>query len=490
MDQAEAEGDEHWLAQDGQAYVSFRKAVPDGEFHLVHALIASGAYRGVLQSRYLAEKATKVLPKQQEDAAIGILTYRAYEKGTRHSVFLRSAMVGDVCYVELGRADGKVVKIDAAGYSVVGDAPVRFTRGSRGELPLPEQGGTLELFARHFNLSRPDLIRNIGFCIGSFRSAGPFAILLIEGGSGSGKSSLGDRNIALTDPPVEQANARFSLSSDERNLHVHASHAKVLFFDNLSTIGARDADTLCRISTGASSSYRTHHTMTEETQFSLVRPVIATCIATPSDRNDLLSRCLRVTALPITEYRTEEELSRAFEADRPKMLGFLFEAISLALRNRPEVEKARADGLIKPPRLADFALFVEGASEILGLRPGEFCALLSDEQGSMQAEAVLGDPVAEALITYFSRDDATGIDKSARELLDLLKVGNRYAEFPAVNKLRGHLDRIKPGLLANGIAIDMYQDRHAKAWRMRISRTSAFTPIAVPTQPELSRDPF
>jgi hypothetical protein len=483
LEQAAAAGDEFWVDQNDRAYVSMTRATPSGDEIRAHHRIDSTFYRGELRARFFEDAVTKTLASEQENRAIGLMQHRARQR-ERHSTYLRVAGHEGAIYIDLGRADGKVVRVDREGTSIVTDPPIRFIRGSRGELPLPESGGLIADFERHLNLSPGDLKRALGWLIGTFNPDGPFMVLLVEGRPGTGKSNLGDKLASLTDPPLTRNGARFSLAADERDLHVHASHARVLFFDNISSFSAKDADRICCLSTGAASSNRMHHTMDEEFGFALVRPIIVTTIATPSARNDLLSRCLRISALDIEGgYKSERDIWDAFERDRPKLLGFLLDAVSQSLRNAEAVKEARREGRIQGNRMQDFALFVEGAAEALGMELGEFSALLNDEQVTMQAEAVVGDPVADGIARLLSQRRQQPLNVTSAELRALLAADDADADLPPTNKVRGHLSKINPGLQAMGIVVDAKKDGHAKVWKMLITAGPGFRADAIPNRP-------
>jgi hypothetical protein len=390
-------------------------------------------------------------------------------------------------YVDLARDDGLVVKVEPDGYRLITDPPVRFIRGSRGPLPLPEAGGTLADFQRHFNLSAQDVVRVVAFMIGTFNVYGSYPLLFILGEQGSAKSTLADLILALIDPPKGVKSARFSFTRDEKDLHVAAKGARVLCFDNISHLSAPEADALCRMATGAASSGRKLYTDDEETRIVVVRPVIATAIGLPSARGDLLSRSIVVRTLPVTARRSEEAVMEAFDRDQRKLLGFLLDCASAALKNRTAVRDAVKRGEISLPRMGDFGQFVEGASDLLGLKRGEFSTILQGEQGDLQVDAAQTHPVGSALLQFFSAADAKPIRGPAREVLALIRPSATSDRvWPAPGKLRNELTRIAEGLRKLGIEFQAsapggrdhvinYQIWTTSAFRPEAPRRSAAT---------------
>ena len=184
---------------------------------------------------------------------------------------------------------------------------------------------------------------------------------------------------------------------------------------------------------------------------------------------------------------------RSFEADRAKMIGFLFSCVSEAIRNRKLVEKAVVRGDFQLPRMADFAEFVEGASEMLGLKMGEFSALVDEGQSAMQTEAVLGHPVGAAIIAHFSLSPPpVALTGSAREILVTLRdILPAEKHWPPSNMFRKALSRMSVGLRAMGVEWENEgaegRDNVAK---FRIWPTQNFEPTVVAGPKAAPKDPF
>lgn len=469
--QAEDAGDEHFVGTDDLTYVTYFAKRTNGTTRRVTARLDSSGYRNLLALRFNEDAVVKVAPKEQLNAAVALMEARAHASGARHPVYLRYARHDGKVYVNLDPQDGRVVEIDgsAQGWRTTDQVPVRFVEGSRGALPMPQRGGTLALFGKHFNVPTDDLTRAIAFMLSPYQRVDTFPILIATGEPGAAKSNFGDKILALTDPPKQSRKAaRFGEATEERNMHVQAARASVLFMDNISKFSAEVADQLCRMSTGSASSYRKHNTMDEEQQFYVVRPIVVTCISTPSSRSDLLSRSMRVTVQRAERRRTEQAVWREFDADAGKMLGFLFSCVSVALRNEAAVEARVESGALELPRMADFAQWIEAAGAQLGLKPGGFAQLLRDEQAATQAEAAQRDPLVAGLVKYFQREDAKAIDTSASGLRDML-AGIGVSDLPHANQFRDRLTRQKDGLRALGIAVEERRDKHAKAWTFQIT---------------------
>ncbi|MEC3910050.1 PriCT-2 domain-containing protein [Sphingobium sp. CR2-8] len=475
LDQAAAAGDEVFLSPDGKAYVQIAQEQAGKARHVTLAL-GGDDYRGILCLRYHEQQVVKTAPKDQVSAAVGILHARARQADVRHPVYLRVAHHEGRVYINLDPDKGVVAVIDPIGWRIMDEEPpVHFVAGSRGPLPMPQSGGSKATFARHFNVSPEDLNRVIGFLLSMFNDEGAYPILLVEGVAGSAKSNLGDKALALIDPPIgDRQAARFSMAEEERNLHIQASRCSMLYLDNISVFSADVADQLCRLASGAASSHRVLHSNDAEQLFFVRRPCIVSCIATPSSRGDLLSRSLRVTATRLEKRQTEAAVWRAFNADAGKMVGFLLDCVSAGLRNRAAVATRIEGGELALPRLADFAAWVEATGEPMGLEPGDFAALLNEEQESMQRKAVDGHPLIDALAAYFQNQEAKIEGKTARELRDMLAPYDRTNSLPAVNQFSAMFRRMAEGLRTSGFDVSEGRNGKRKVTTFSIATNDAF----------------
>jgi hypothetical protein len=483
LEQSAEAGDILWCDQHGRPHASMRMEDSDGVARTIHVRIGGKRHKGAVSRRYRLAHKNRVLSAEQEKRAMLLLEHEATECGAMHESANRVAAHDGRVYVDLGRADGKVICVSADGWTVDDQAPVRFVRGSRGELPVPLAGGTLDDFQLHFNLAPRDVRRTVGFIIGVLAPIGSFPILLIEGRQGTAKSTLGDFVLALCDPPHTFKGGRISMPRGITALMVHASGVRVPFIDNLSDLSDAEADGMCILSTGGGTSARQLYSDDAEASVNAVRPAIVTAIGTPSPRGDFLDRCLRVTALPIQHRRTEEAVYTAFAHDRPRMFGFVLDALATSLRNMADVAARAEAGELRLARMADFGLYVEAAAPALGMEPGEFSKELLDEQAVMQADGALGSPLGDALARYFSaaRHERKELAGPATEVLDELRpLLPDPTGLPASNKLKGALRRIEPGLNDLGMVATITEPsmgtRNRKT-HYRIATTDAFQPI-------------
>jgi len=105
--------------------------------------IRSRATRRWITNRFY--RTTKKAPNNEAmQSALNVLEARASCEGDEQEVYLRAAWHDDALYYDLADADWRVVRIDAQGWEVITDSPVKFRRYSN-TLPQdePVSGGSV-----------------------------------------------------------------------------------------------------------------------------------------------------------------------------------------------------------------------------------------------------------------------------------------------------------------------------------------------------------
>jgi putative DNA primase/helicase len=431
--------------------------------------IASRPFRSWLAWRAYEVRGISPSGQAVEDA-VRIAEGLALNRGPCFPTWRRVAGLGERIYLDLADAAWRAVEIDATGWRIVDQAPVKFLR-SRGMLPLPapEPGERIEALREFVNVEEdekgdPDFRLLVAWLVATLRPSGPYPILMTSGQQGAAKSTLSRICRLLIDPNLSSIR---SAPKDERDLIVSAFNSWFLAFDNLSGVPAWLSDALCRLSTGGGFATRQLHSDRDEQIFSAQRPIILNGIGDLGSRPDLADRAVSIMLPPLPEAkrRSEAEFWAAFEAARPGILGALLDGVSAGLRHLPAVK------LDHPPRMADFATFVEAAAPGLGWEPGVF---LRDYEGN-RAEAVAAAADASPLIPAIeavlgrTRLGAEGFDGTARELLALLcevcSEGEQRARwFPRTDSHTGSaLRRVAPLLEARGISVAHYKAGRERA---------------------------
>ena len=439
-----------------------------GSHRETHRLTSRG-FKEWLAHRYYREHGGSANSQAVQDACTA-LAGRARYDGPDHPVFIRLAEQDGVIYLDLCDAAWRVVEIDADGWRIVTDAPVRFRR-TKGmlALPTPDDGGTLVTLRRFFNLPDADWVLIVAWLIAAFRPRGPYPILGFRGEQGSAKSTRARMLRSLVDP---NAAALRTMPRDERDLMIAATNSWTLALDNISTLPPWISDALCRLSTGGGFATRELYADEDETILDAQRPLILNGISDFATRSDLLDRLIGIDLprIPDDERQSEEALWLAFEQARPAILGALLSAASMAIRNLPTTH------LDAMPRMADFALWVTAAAPALGWQPDTFLDAYAVNRAGTHEFIVEASPFAATLIE-FVKNQREPWEGRASALLAALneradEATRKQRGWPAdATRLSSDLRRIAPNLRAIGLAVEWGRSKRARTVRLEWTNT-------------------
>jgi len=364
-----------------------------------------------LARRYLAAEGRAPAAEAVHEAA-RTLEVAALAGSCERAVHLRVGAAQDRLYLDLGDADWRAVEIDATGWRIVDDPPLRFRRPPfLRALPAPEPGNSIDSLRGFLNVrSDEDLVTVAAWAMAALRERGPYPVLVLAGEQGSAKSTCTAMLRALIDPGAARLRA---LPRDERELIAACQDNHVLAFDNLSAVPPWAADALCRLVSGGGFAPGPGGADGTAGLIGVARPVILNGIVDLVARPDLADRALLVTlpGIAAAARRPEAELWAAFEAERPRLIGALLTAVAEGMRRRPETQLS---GL---PRMADFALWATACETALW-PAGTFQATYAGNLAGAASDLFEADAVATALFGFLhARDRWEG---TATDLLSAL----------------------------------------------------------------------
>ena len=408
--------------------------------------------RGWLRNLYYAQTENPPGNQGVQDA-IEQLAAMALHEGPVRELALRVCGDAGVVRVDLGGPEWRYVHVDAAGWTIRPGAARWFRRG-QAMLPLPEpvRGGGLRDLRRHLNATCDDTWHLMSsWLVSALRPAGPYPVLVVMGEHGSAKSSACRILRALVDPCKGGLRAP---PKDLRDLAIAAEGSWVVAYENLSHLGQQLSDGLCRLATGAAFATRQLWTDSDEAIFEATRPVVLNGIGEVVSAPDLLDRAYLVTLPPfVGTQRPEAELWQDFNADAPRILGGVLDAVSEALRCEPTTQA--------PPdvRMQDAARWAE-ASAGAWTDPGAPLAAIRKMRHESTATVIEGSPVAAAIIALGERRRGEPWVGTAAELLAELEAGQDEKVLAALaarkqwpkspRALSGQLEHLAPVLRAEG----------------------------------------
>lgn len=363
-------------------------------------------------ARLYFERAGRAAPQQALADAMLVVEGMAQETEPTE-LALRVAQVDGAIWIDMGDVTGRAIRVDAGGWSIHDEAPVLFRRTElTGTLPEPEPGDLGELW-EWVNVSEPDRPIVLAWLLAALFPDLPHPVLNLSGEQGTGKTTTEKVLVSLIDPtPVPTRKA----PRDAEAWITAAAGSWVVGLDNLSEIPDWFSDSLCRAVTGDGEVRRRLYTDGELAVFAFRRVIVMSGIDLGALRPDLAERVLpvRLDIIPDENRLEEGELWPAWRDAHPRLLGAILASLASLIRVLPSVR------LATKPRMADYARILAGVDRLLGTRGMD---RYLDQQKSMAAEALTGEPFITAIVEAFPHPG--GYVGTAGELLHLLTTEER-----------------------------------------------------------------
>jgi len=403
--------------------------------------------------RHYYEQTEKSPNNEALRQALNVIEAKAVFDGPEIKLSLRVAEHEGALWYDLANDAWQAVKIAADGWDVLNEPPILFKRyKNTAAQVLPKRGGSLDLLKKYINLKdKEDWLLLNALIVYSLIPGVPHAIPVLYGDKGSAKTTAQRIIRKLIDPACRDT---MTLPTDKNELALILTTNYAPCFDNLDGLSPWQSDMLCQAATGGGISKRELYTDMEEVILSFLRCPMLNGINLVASRDDLLDRSVlfKLERIDIEQRKTESELWREFDQDRPYILGSIFEAISGALRMYPTVN------LPALPRMADFAQWGYAIMEAVSGSGDAFLKAYYKNIACAVEEAVIGDVVGAAIAEFI--DDKDAWDGTATELLEQLN------ELPSVNKkekawpkrphtLTRRLNKIKAALADYGISVEV-----------------------------------
>ena len=362
---------------------------------------ADGVFKDWLSMEFFRKYRKSPSRSSIVDSVSSITGIAKFERTTRN-VFIRVGDYNEKIYVDLADEKWRAVEIDENGWRIIDKTPeeFRFVRPFGTEpFPEPQPGGNWQELKEILNYGNEEnWIMIVSWIVAAFRTRKPFPILNIDGEQGSAKSTASKIVRRLVDP---NTNSIRIAPRNEEAITVSARNTWVLAFDNLSGLSQPMSDTLCSIATGAGTSTRKLYTDEEEVFFYGIRPIIINGIEGISSKPDLADRSLSVTLPAIGERqrKTEAEIWAKFNEIQPRILGLIFDAVSMALKNQGKI---KFDIL---PRMADFATWIVAAETSLPWHPGKFLEAIHENRSVVSEFAIEASAVGSTITKFMTSQE-------------------------------------------------------------------------------------
>ncbi len=244
-----------------------------------------------------------------------------------------------------------------------------------------------------------------------------------------------------------------------------AVHGWLLVYENITTIPGWLSDCVCQLAFGGGFASRELFTDDERSMIYAQRPVVLVGIDDFVVRGDLRDRSvfLHLPAIASTSRRTERTFWPEFQADYPRILGGVLDAIVGGLHALPSVH------LKNLPRMADYAEWGEAVGRGLGWGSESFLADYNDNRRAATT-VLLEDSQVAAMMLTFGRLNVNWSGTVQKLYESATKILGRRLHTswpPTVARFGAELRRIAPQLRLHGLSIAFEKTRDARIVTLR-----------------------
>jgi hypothetical protein len=434
------------VSPDGEPF-----ALPDGGPPMARMLRGQrGSLRADLAAAYFDRTGRAASASGLADA-LTVIDGLAARTTPAVPLYLRCAEHNGALWLDLGRTDGRSIRITGDGWhphTDAGSGPVWRRTALTGELPEPVPGGRLDELWELLNVGQAHRPLVVAWLVAALMPSVPVPILGVTGEQGTGKSSATRALVSLLDPGPAP------LRTGPRDLPdwiVAASGSRIVGLDNVSGMPPWLSDALCRAVTGEGLVRRALFTDDDLSVLFFRRVVVMNGIDLGIGRGDLADRMIVAELDRITEdrRRLDADVTERWARIHPAVLGALLDLTAGVLAALPTVR------LDTYPRMADYARILAAVDALTGTTGLD--AYLG-QRDQVAADLINGDPLAAALRAHVQAipfGDWTG---TAGDLLDALPRPLGVKAWPSSPKAMGTaLTRLAPALRTVGVSVELGQ---------------------------------
>lgn len=414
----------------------------------------------IMAIRELLEEDGKFLECSCYAEIINELEYLAFKNPLSYNLSKRCVYTDGVYVYDLNAEEGQAICIDEEGISEMDTPDKVFFRTKTFEnqvYPDCEVDSTElpSLLKKHMNLGEESLLLMAIYLVCAFLGCLiSVPILVLTGEKGSAKTTMIRRIEKIVDPKMTDLGGA---SSSVSNLEIRLHNNYFCALDNLSdrSISRKMSDVLCRAVTGGTTTKRKLYTDADEVVLELKSVVAINGVTPVFHESDLADRILLIKTQRLNkkELLTDEELDNSFEADRPAILGCIFQLLGDVL-NDDEPLKVQ-----ERTRLASFFEYAVKVGRALGYEDEVTADLLWKNQRQVNNQSLSESPVAQCVIELM-KDRKEYKDSVSNALGELRMIAEKnyinQSLLPSQpNVLSRRLNEIKSNLETKNIYYDI-----------------------------------
>ena len=391
----------------------------------------------------------------------------AVGKGERKNVWYRVAPIQPLgIEIDLGDAQRGRVRIAAGEVTEIphGSDEIFYRTSSMRAIVFPAAVGHLDALKKYVNLhvtNYPLFIAWLSYVLAHPKvSTTKYPILVLQGGQGSGKTSLCHNIILrLIDPSAIGVQR---MPANEKDLAIAVQHAHVVAFDNVRGFKSTISDLFCIVSTGGQVISRQLYTDAEKSVLNLHGALVLNGIHGLVNQSDLAQRCLTLQLLPIPDEKrqSDADIMRMLEQDLPAIQRGLFDLIAAIFQHLPTAKVEKTE------RMIDFVRWLAAMEAAQGVPTGVFQREYSELLQQGQLESLLDNLLASSVLDFADAQEDGEWHGTSTALLELLTQrlphsATRSREWPTNPiALSKRLVGLQASLLTQGVRIEITRSKH------------------------------
>lgn len=342
VDLAEESG-EFFMADNNRVYANIKR--DDGK--IVTVDIEGKDFKIYLRNAMRKNLKMKTIKAEWWREMLDYLYILANEKSDKKSIYNRIGKTKDTVLYDLSTDKYQCVEIKKGSWKIIDTPPSVFHRDSNDkEQVVPvydEDFDFLDTIMKFFNFSTEEDAKLFSiWLISAFIPDITHPLLVFTGAHASGKSSACTMIQELISP---RAIDRMAFPKKVDDLVISLSNHCISVFDNCSArrIGEDASDILCQSVSGGVYTKRKLYSDMDTVTIPLKGMVVMNGCDSLVERPDLVSRVLQFnfTSIEGERLETDQDLMEEFQKVKPKLLGFIFQALSIYMEEKEDVEVER-----------------------------------------------------------------------------------------------------------------------------------------------------
>lgn len=452
---------EAFQGQDGHAYIRETEASVSLA-HRVGSRSSNATLTGLAASRRASLKRGELA--EANDA----IQAWVEQYGLQRNVWSRVAPIHPWPGVEIDLQDARETRIRITAGKVMvitqGSDVIFYRTPNARAMVLPAKTGNLDRLKKYVNLHPKDYLLFVAWL--SYTLAHPkvsttkYLILVLQGGQGSGKTSLCNNVILRLIDPSAIGVQRMPVN--EKDLAIAVQNAHVVAFDNVRGFKSSFSDLFCTVATGGQLVSRQLYTDAEQSVIQLHGALVLNGIHSFVTQSDLAQRCLTLQLRPIPDDKRQSDADMlwSLEEDLPAIQRGLFDLIAAVFEHLPSAKVEKSE------RMIDFVRWLAAMEVTHGVPPGVYQREYSEVLQQGQLDSLLDNVLASAILSFIEGQQGGQWSGTPGALFDLLSASQaiqvlRSREWPSNPiALSKRLFGLQASFLTQGVRIESSRGRH------------------------------